>query len=63
MTREKQLNMAVTIAEDLLGNNIVWLADKLDPYIRAGDKETISRLKKINEAWETLAKAKQQIPP
>lgn len=51
------LQSAVTQAEQALGENIVWLADALDLRVRQGDKEVLRRLKQLNDAWLTCAKA------
>ena len=43
-------------AEEALGYNLVWLNDKLDLWIRQNDKDTIDRLKEINQAWRYVVR-------
>lgn len=50
--------VAVVAAEKALGENLHWLSDKLDMYVRQGDEETLKRLKALHDAWELLARAK-----
>ena len=40
--------------EELLGNNLVGLADALDLEVRQGNKIVIQRLIEINEAWRLI---------
>lgn len=47
----------IKTAEQALGENLVWLSDQLDQKVRQGDKETLRRLKQLNDAWVLLAKA------
>jgi hypothetical protein len=44
------------IAEEALGNNLVWLDDALDLRIRQGDKETLRRLAELNAAWGLICR-------
>ena len=53
----KALAEAVTEAETALGENLHWLADKLDQAIRQKDAETIAKLAQLNAAWEMCVKA------
>ena len=48
---------AILLAERALGENLHWLTDKLDLYIRQNDSDTIARLQQLNEAWAELVKA------
>lgn len=48
-------NAAIIAAEAALGENLTWLADKLDLSIRQKDEETLRRLKQLNTAWIALA--------
>lgn len=38
-------------AEETLGNNLTWLYDQLDLSIRQGDRDVITRLEAIKDAW------------
>lgn len=51
---------ALKTIEEVLGNNLQWLDDKLDLSIRQGDKETIMRLSQLNEAWILACKVIKQ---
>ena len=50
---------AIQEAEKALGENLVWLTDKLDLQVRQKDAETLRRLKQLNEAWKGLVHASQ----
>lgn len=50
------MRAAVIQAEQTLGENLVWLADKLDLHIRQKDGEVLRRLDQLNAAWIALAK-------
>lgn len=51
------IEKAATEAEAALGENLVWLADRLDLFVRQKDPETLRRLKQLNDAWVSLARA------
>lgn len=51
------LRDAAVLAEQALGENLVWLADKFDLAMRQRDPETVRRLSQLNAAWAGLAKA------
>lgn len=52
---EIHMAKAIVQAEDLLGNNLVGIADLLDQGVRQHHPETVRRLEQINEAWKSLA--------
>jgi hypothetical protein len=43
---------ALIQAEQALGENLVWLNDKLDLAIRQHDRDTLRRLEQLNAAWK-----------
>lgn len=47
---------AIALAEEALGENLVWLSDHFDLEIRQSDPETMHRLAQLNAAWVALAK-------
>ena len=49
------LHDAAILAEAALGENIVWLQDKLDLEIRQRNAEVLRRLAQLNNAWQALA--------
>ena len=44
------------IAEEALGNNLVWIADQCDLSIRQKDAETLRRLAELENAWKVVCK-------
>ena len=51
-----QVSKVITQAESALGENLVWLTDKLDLEVRQRNADTLRRLKQLNDAWVSLAK-------
>jgi hypothetical protein len=45
------------LAEQALGENLQWITDQADLGVRQKDAETLRRLKQLNDAWVTIAKA------
>jgi hypothetical protein len=48
---------ALQLAEETLGNNLVWIADQCDLKIRQNDPETLQRLQQLNEGWKAICQA------
>jgi len=48
----------IALGEEVLGENLQWLYDQLDPQIRRGDRDAARRLGRINSLWQALARAK-----
>lgn len=49
---------AVCRAEQLIGENLTFLHDALDPQVRQKNRRVMQALDEIDEAWEVLAKAR-----
>jgi hypothetical protein len=49
--------LALAQAETALGENLVWLTDKLDQLVRQKDADTLRRLAQLNDAWIACCKA------
>jgi hypothetical protein len=47
---------ALTLAEDTLGTNLVWITDQADLGVRQKDPETLRRLKHLNDTWVALVR-------
>lgn len=56
-----ELLAAVDAAEEVLGDNLVWISDALDLRVRQGDTETTKRLARLNEVWVHLCRARAAI--
>lgn len=52
-TLEHALQM-VELAEQALGENLHFFTDLSDLHIRQGDKDAITRLERLNNAWREL---------
>ena len=57
LAENAKLRAAVTAAEQVLGENLVWIADRADQLIRQKDPETLRRIQQLNDGWLALVKA------
>jgi len=48
-------------AEELLGNNLVFISDTLDQAVRQKDERTIAALNALTEAWHLILNAQVQL--
>lgn len=48
---------ALVQAEEALGENLQWIADRLDLAIRQKDPETLRKMAQLNAAWISVVKA------
>jgi hypothetical protein len=56
-----QAKKSLDFIEEKLGNNLVFLADTLDLYIRQKDKNVIKALNDLNEAWVEVCRLRKAI--
>ena len=47
----------IAYAEKLIGENLMFIHDKLDWQVRSGDPQTLKAVAAFDEAWRALAKA------
>ena len=57
----KVIENVIDEAEAALGENLVWITDKLDLQVRQKDAETLRKLEQLNKAWQSLCQAQHMI--
>ncbi len=57
----KKLRETLIIAEQALGENLIFITDTLDLSVRQKDKGVLQRLHQLNEAWALIVKTLAEV--